>query len=54
LDGHVGRMMRSVTPACTKTIGRSTSLCHHLKSMRCPLVTYSQACSCYPQEEYAE
>jgi hypothetical protein len=54
LNGHVGRRRRSVTPACTKAIGRSTSLSHHLKSMITSLVTYSQACLHYPQEEYAE
>jgi hypothetical protein len=53
LNGHVGRRSRSVTPTCTKTIGRSTSLSHHLKSMRFSLVTYSQASSHHPQEEYA-
>jgi hypothetical protein len=54
LNGHFGRRRRSVTPACTKTIGRSTSLSHQLKSMRISLVTYSQACLHYSQEEYAE
>jgi hypothetical protein len=54
LDGHVGRRRRSVTPACTKAIRGSTSLSHHLKPMRFSLVPYSQACSRYPQEEYAE
>jgi hypothetical protein len=53
LNGHVGRRRRSVTPTCTKTIGRSTSLSHHLKSMRFQLVTYSRACLYHPQEEYA-
>jgi hypothetical protein len=54
LNGHVGMRRRSVTPACTKTIGRSTSLSHHLKSMGFSLVSYSQACLHYPQEEYAK
>jgi hypothetical protein len=53
LNGHVGRRRQSVTPTCTKTIGRSTSLSHHLKSMSFSLVTYSQACLQHPQEEYA-
>jgi hypothetical protein len=54
LNGHVGRRRRSVTPTCTKTIGRSTSLSHHLKSMRFSLATYSQACLQHLQEEYAK
>jgi hypothetical protein len=54
LNGHVGRRRRSVSSTCAKTIGRSTSLSHHLKSMRFSLVTYSQACLHYPQEEYAK
>jgi hypothetical protein len=54
LDGHVGRRRRSVTPTGTKTIGRSTSFSHHLKSMRFSLDTYSQACLHHPQEEYAK
>jgi hypothetical protein len=54
LNGHVGRGRRSVASARTKAIGRSTSLSHHLKSMRFSLVTYSQACLRYAQEEYAE
>jgi hypothetical protein len=54
LNGHVGGRRWSVTPTCTKTIGRSMSLSHHLKSMRFSLVTYSQACLHHPQEEYAK
>jgi hypothetical protein len=54
LNGHAGRRRLSVTPTCTKTIGRSMSLSHHLKSMRFSLAIYSQACSQYPQEEYAK
>jgi hypothetical protein len=44
LNGHVGRRRQSVTATCTKIIGRSTSLYHHLKFMRFSLATYSQAC----------
>jgi hypothetical protein len=54
LNGHVGRGRRSVASTRTKAIGRSMSLSHHLKSMRFSLVTYSQACLRYAQEEYAE
>jgi hypothetical protein len=43
-NGHVGRRRRSVTPTCSKTIGRSTGLSHPLKFMRFSLATYSQAC----------
>jgi hypothetical protein len=53
LNGHVRRWWRSVTPTCTKAIGRSTGLSHHLKFMRFSLVTYSQACLQHPQKEYA-
>jgi hypothetical protein len=44
LNGHVGRGWRSVTPTCTKAIGGSPGLSHHLKFMRFSLATYSQAC----------
>jgi hypothetical protein len=44
LNGHVGRWWWSVTPTCTKAIGRSTGLSHHLKFIRFSLVTYSHAC----------
>jgi hypothetical protein len=54
LNGHVGRWWRSVTHTCTKAIGRSMGLSHHLKSMRFSLVTYSQAFLQHPQEEYAK
>jgi hypothetical protein len=54
LNGHVRRRRRSVTPTCNKTIGRSMSLSHHLKSMRYLLVTHLQACLHHPQEEYAK
>jgi hypothetical protein len=54
LNGHAGRWWWSVTPTCTKTIGGSTGLSHHLKFMRFSLVTYSQACLQHPQEEYAK
>jgi hypothetical protein len=48
LNGHVGRRWRSVTPACTKTVGGSTGWSHHLKFMRFSLATYSQACLQHP------
>jgi hypothetical protein len=54
LKSHVGRRWWSVTPTCTKTIGGSPGLSHHLKFMRFSLVTYSPACLQYPQEEYAK
>jgi hypothetical protein len=54
LNGHIGRRWWSVTPTCTKTIGGSPSLSHHLKFMRFSLATYSQACLQHPQEEYAK
>jgi hypothetical protein len=53
LNGHVGRRWQSVTPTCTKTVGGSMGLPHHLKFMRFSLVTYSQACLQHSQEEYA-
>jgi hypothetical protein len=44
LNGHVVRWWRSVTPTCTKTVGGSPGLSHHLKFMRFSLATYSQSC----------